>query len=768
MPEKVLTAVEYLLHIKLKMIKLKILLIWLLGANVAWPQEKLVLRVANWGGAEEIQLEEEIAAEFMRRHPGLEVQIESIPANYKEKILTYIASGEPPDVFLLDSVIIPALLNKGILLNLRPYLDSLHINPAAYFPNVLNIFAKGEHLYALPKDFTPIVMYYNKRLFDQAQLPYPKIGWTWENYLRLSQQLTQDTNGDAIVDQYGTVFSNYFYLWQPWVWMNGGDIFDPPGKSAAGYFDSPRTEQALQFLIDLRTKHKVAPDDVALKTGTGSTGMFLSGKIAMVSSGHWSLPTFKKYIQRGDLKIGAVPLPHPENGQLVTPIYASGWCVPRATRHRELALQLAAFFSNEQAARIRARSGIGVSSVQAVAQEQWQSDPFQLEQAFIESIPYGRQPWGTVIDEFSRVETMAQNAVDEVLIGNRDIHAAFAETARALDKELQSLARLSAPTTALKNNPQALGFLLAAFGVAVIAAFASLMLTRRRERAALAKGYSFLVPSFLVLLVSVFAPLLFSFYLSFHQWNVVSAAKPFVGLENFQALLQDRQFLNALKNTAIYSLHVPFGMAISLSVALLMNQRLRGVNFLRTLFFLPSVSSFVAIALVWQWMYHPQFGLANYLLNFFGLPSLNWLRDPATALISLMLMSIWMGLGYQMVIFLAGLQGIAHELYEAARTDGANAWQRFWKITLPLLWPTTFFILVTSTIGSFQVFSAIYVMTEGGPLHSTDVVVYHIYQNAWEYLKMGYASAMSWVLFLIIMLATWLQFKISGNSSEAG
>lgn len=763
-----MTGVEYLLHIKIKMIKLKLLLLWLLGASVVWPQEKLVLRIANWGGAEEIQLEEEIAVEFMRRHPGLEVQIESIPANYKEKILTYIASGEPPDVFLLDSVIIPALLNKGILLDLRPYLDSLHITPADYFPNVLNIFAKGEQLYALPKDFTPIVMYYNKLLFDQADLPYPSSHWTWEDYLRLSQQLTKDTNGDAIIDQYGTVFSNYFYLWQPWVWMNGSDIFDPLGNSATGYFDSPLTEQALQFLIDLRIKHKVAPDDVALKTGTGSTGMFLSGKIALVSSGHWALPTFKKYISRGDLKIGAVPLPHPEGKQLVTPIYASGWCVPKVAPHRELALQLAAFFSAEQAARIRARSGIGVSSVQVVAQEQWQSDPFQLEQAFIESIPFGRQPWGTVIDEFSRVETMTQNAVDEVLIGNRNIHEAFTETAQALDKELQSLARLSSQTTELKNDPQVLRFLLAVFGVALIAAFISLTLTRRRERAALVKGYSFLIPSFLILLVSVFAPLLFSFYLSFHQWNVVSAAKPFVGLENFQALLQDRQFRNALKNTAIYSLHVPLGMAISLSVALLMNRRLRGVNFLRTLFFLPSVSSFVAIALVWQWMYHPQFGLANYLLNLFGLPSLNWLRDPSTALLSLMLMSIWMGLGYQMVIFLTGLQGISHELYEAARTDGANAWQRFWKITLPLLWPTTFFILVTSTIGSFQVFSAIYVMTEGGPLHSTDVVVYHIYQNAWEYLKMGYASAMSWVLFLIIMLATWVQFKILGNRSEAG
>jgi len=748
------------------MIKTKLWLIFLLYAGAVWPQEKLVLRVANWGGAEEIQLEEEIAAVFMLRHPNIEVQIESIPANYKEKILTYIASGEPPDVFLLDSVIIPALLNKGILLDLRPHLDALQINPADYFANVLNIFAKAEQLYALPKDFTPIAMYYNKRLFDQAGLPYPQNGWTWDDYLRLSQQLTKDTNGDKIVDQFGTVFSNYFYLWQPWVWMNGGDIFDPSGSSATGYFDSPPTEQALQFLIDLRAKYQVAPDDVALKTGTGSTGMFLSGKIAMVASGHWSLPTFKKYIARGDLKIGAAPLPRPQGKQLVTPIYASGWCVPKATPHRELALQLAAFFSNAQAARTRAKSGIGVSAVKDVAQEQQQADPYQLEQAFIESIPFGRQPWGTVIDEFSRVENMTQNAVDEVLIGGRNIHEVFTETAQALDKELQSLSNLSSQTVELKGNPEVLRFLYVGCGVAIVLAVGIFFMAQQGERRLLLTAYSFLAPSFLLLLVFVFVPLFFSLYLSFHQWNVVSAAKPFVGLENFQTLFRDRQFWNALKNTAIYSLHVPVGMAGSLLVALLMNQKIRGVNFLRTLFFLPSVSSFVAIALVWQWMYHPQFGLANYLLNFFGLSPLNWLRAPSTALPAIMLMSIWTGLGYQMVIFLAGLQGIPNELYEAARTDGATAWQRFWKITLPLLMPTTFFILVTSIIGSFQVFSSIYVMTEGGPLHSTDVVVYHIYQNAWEYLKMGYASAMSWVLFVIIMITTWLQFKLMRKRLE--
>ncbi|MFQ6617998.1 MAG: carbohydrate ABC transporter permease [Fidelibacterota bacterium] len=197
-----------------------------------------------------------------------------------------------------------------------------------------------------------------------------------------------------------------------------------------------------------------------------------------------------------------------------------------------------------------------------------------------------------------------------------------------------------------------------------------------------------------------------------------------------------------------------------------MNQRIKGVNLLRTLYFLPSVSSFVAISLVWTWLYHPQFGLANYILGFLGLGPFGWLSEPSTALISIMIMTIWMGIGYQMVIFLAGLQGIPEGLYEASRIDGASAWQRFWNITLPLLKPTTFFVLVTSVIASFQVFTSIYVMTEGGPMRSTDVVVYHIYKNAWDYLKMGYASAMAWVLFLIIMAATWIQFKFMGREVE--
>jgi len=292
------------------------------------------------------------------------------------------------------------------------------------------------------------------------------------------------------------------------------------------------------------------------------------------------------------------------------------------------------------------------------------------------------------------------------------------------------------------------------------------LFARRRERAATATALGFLAPSLLHLAVFLATPILFSAYLSVHRWDLVVAEKPFVGLDNFAAVLGDEGFWRAMRNTLLFALNVPVGMALALGVALTLHRRLAGIGFLRTIYFLPGITSFVAVALVWMWIYHPAFGAANWLLGLAGLPPLQWLSSSSTAMISVMIFTIWMGLGYQMVIFLAGLQGIPAELYDAARIDGASPLQAFRSITFPLLRPTTFFILVTSLIGAFQVFTSVYVMTGGGPVGSTDVIVYHIYQAAWEQLRMGYASALSWVLFLVVLAATWLQFRFLGSSVE--
>jgi len=736
-------------------------------------QETITLRVASWANEKEFELENRIAERFMARHPGVVIEHEVIPAGYRDKILASFAAGTTPDVFLLDSPYLPPLLNRDLLLDLAPYADTAGLDLDAYFPSVRQVFAHEGRLYAFPKDFTPLVMYYNKRLFDAGGVAYPEAGWTWQDYLAAARRLTRDSDGDGTVDVYGTAFANKLYLWQPWIWMNGGDILNPEGTATQGFFDAPQTEAALQFLIDLRTRHGVAPADLMVggessQNVAGLNGLFYGGRLATMTSGRWALIQMLPYIRAGEIDIGVVPLPTPEGGPHVTVLYAAGWGVPNTTRHRAWAVRLAAFLGGEEAARIRAQSPIGVPALRTVADEQVAADPFGIEHVFVEEAAYGRQSWGTQVDAFTRVEDLTEEAVDEVMIGGRAIHEAFGEAARRIDETLLEEAALSREVRSLEGNPEILHFLFFGLGVSLVFMLGSVLVVRHPERRILMTGYTFLAPSFVILLVFVFVPLAFSLYLSVHQWNVISAAKPFVGLGNFRALLGDRLFWNAFLNTILYTLHVPAGMALALLIAVLLNRDIRGSHVWRAVFFLPSISSLVAVAMVWQWIYHPEFGLANYTLRLLGLSKLGWLTNPATALLSVMIVNIWIGLGYQMVIFLAGLKGIPAELYESARVDGAGAWQRFRHITLPLLRPTTFFVLVTSVIGSFQVFTLIFVMTEGGPLRSTDVVVFHIYQSAYDYLKMGYASAMAWILFLVILAITWIQFRFLGKQISYG
>jgi multiple sugar transport system permease protein len=273
-------------------------------------------------------------------------------------------------------------------------------------------------------------------------------------------------------------------------------------------------------------------------------------------------------------------------------------------------------------------------------------------------------------------------------------------------------------------------------------------------------AWSFLAPATIHLAVFTIGPLAFAAWLSLHRWNLVDVARPFVGAGNYVALLGDASFWRALVNTAVLTLHVPVAMVLALGFALLVHRRTRTLTLVRAALFLPSITSLVAIAIVWQWILNADYGILNWILGLVGVPPVLWLTSPRTALLSIMLLSVWLVVGYQMVLFQAGLAAIPEELYEAARIDGAGVWRRFLHITLPGLRHTLFFVLVTSVIGSFQIFGAVYVMTEGGPLGATDVAVYHIYKEAWEFLRFGNAAAQSWVLFAVIFVVTWMHFRL--------
>ncbi len=272
-------------------------------------------------------------------------------------------------------------------------------------------------------------------------------------------------------------------------------------------------------------------------------------------------------------------------------------------------------------------------------------------------------------------------------------------------------------------------------------------------------GYLFIAPLLVGLLIFTYGPVVAAFGLSFTKGDYISTPK-WIGLENYQALLRDELFWKSLWNTVYYVIGVvPVGLILSLLLALAMNQKLRGIVFYRSLFFLPTITSSVAISLMWLWIYNPEFGVLNFLLKMVGIKGPAWLSSPEWAMPAVIIMAIWRGLGYNMLIFLAGLQGIPDVYYEASEIDGAGGWAKFRYITVPLLSPTTFMLLILSLIGAFQVFEYTYVMTGGGPLYSTLTMVLYVYTNAFRFFQMGYASALAYVLFFILLALTLVQFR---------
>lgn len=282
------------------------------------------------------------------------------------------------------------------------------------------------------------------------------------------------------------------------------------------------------------------------------------------------------------------------------------------------------------------------------------------------------------------------------------------------------------------------------------------------------RGWLFAAPAALHLLLFALLPILFGVGLAFFDWNLLKGDIRFVGLGNFARIFGDQDFLNSLKNSAVYAgFGVPLGMGLALAFAVLLTGWLKGATFFRTLLYLPSLCSQVAVAMIWISLYLPQKGLLNTLLGWLGLPaSTDFLNDPGWAMPALIFMSVWVALGPRMILYVAGLLNIDRSLYEAAKLDGASEGQQFWKVSFPLLAPTHLFVGVTALIGSLQVFTPVYMMTRGGPDGATDVAGYHIYSAAWERFEIGQASAMSVVLFAILLTVTFVQMAASRRSME--
>jgi multiple sugar transport system permease protein len=283
-------------------------------------------------------------------------------------------------------------------------------------------------------------------------------------------------------------------------------------------------------------------------------------------------------------------------------------------------------------------------------------------------------------------------------------------------------------------------------------------------------AYIFLAPAISAIFIFFFLPVIAAFFISFTDFDIYALSEysliRFVGLKNYIELFGDPLFFTALKNTFYFVIIAgPLSIAVSLSAALLLNTKLvKYKAIFRLSYFIPVVTTLVAVAIVWRFIYHPRFGIINYILSLVGISPIDWLGEPSTAMPAIILMSIWKSFGYNMIIFIAGLQNIPEDLYEAASIEGASTWQKFKLITLPMLAPTTVFISIITMIGYFQLFAEPYVMTQGGPLNSTLSIVQFMYQEGFRWWNMGYSASIAFVLFFIIFIGTVIQFKVQKST----
>jgi multiple sugar transport system substrate-binding protein len=406
------------------------------GCGSGEEPAQVVLRVANWGSpaveTDFMKLEREIWDEFERTHPGVKLQIEQIPGpgQYAPKVLMMHLTGSVPDVIHLDASSAAIFINNDVLLDLAPFVKrDTDFDLDRFFENVLKIYQRGSRVYSIPLDFTPMVMYYNKTLFDEANVPYPRSGWTWDDFLRKAEALTKPPPpGEILPQQYGFYFENIMPFWVLWLWTNGGDVLSPDGRRASGYLDGPRSVEAVQFLVDLMEKHHVAPT-LREKSILG-VNPFLEGQAAMDLKGHWMMIDYRA---RG-LDVGVVELPRTIE-KPVTVVYAAGLSIMQKAEHPDLAWEYIKFMTGFDVQRRRVESGLAISGNKVVA-DSFAGDP--TEDAFLRLVQYARPPWGAYVERYPFIEDLGTEMMSDLLhAGGANVEAELRRTARLIDAALK-------------------------------------------------------------------------------------------------------------------------------------------------------------------------------------------------------------------------------------------------------------------------------------------------------------------------------------------
>jgi multiple sugar transport system permease protein/multiple sugar transport system substrate-binding protein len=720
-----------------------------------------------------------IREEFEPRFPGYRVSVLNAP-DVNEKLKTMVAGGLPPDVMGLDINTLASYADQGVIRDVQAWfeedVDAGRLDPSDYYPVGLEALRVNGRLHGLPKGFTPYVIYYNQDLFDRAGLPYPQAGWTWEDLRRAARAITRDEDGDGRTDVFGLGHSHWLQGLAPWIWQNNGRILNE-GRTRC-VIDRPEAVEALQFLKDLMAEGVAIPDQLSagIKTGTSTIALFEQGKLAMYGPVGWWMVFYFAKIDPAKVRWDVAPLPVRRPGAApATAIAETAYCVGTRSPHPRVAWELVKFLSGRTVQRAFMELGVDVPVLRSVAETPAfleRDRPPRSTRVFLDAIEHARVMPTT--REFQELDAMAKSRLEKVVVlGTSDAAPACAEVAREINRVMErNRQREARPPPRLDWGWAAL--ILALLAVACVALFLRgrgprpTPLARREERAFLG-----LVSPWLVGFLLLFAgPILVSMVLSFSDWSALGPLRDarWIGLDNYREMFTtDPDFLKSLRVTLVYAaVSVPLGLILALVLAVLLDQKVRGMAVYRTVFYLPVIVSGVAVAILWRWLLDDQTGLVNAALRLVGVSNPpGWFMSETWALPAFILLGLWM-CGGPMIIFLAGLQSIDERLYEAARIDGAGRFRRFWHITLPGLSAVILFNLIMGVIGSFQVFTQAYIITLGGPNNATLFLVLDIYNQAFRFHRMGYAAAMAGVLFVLVMVLTLAVLRTARHWTHAG
>jgi len=706
----------------------------------------------------------ELVRRFNERNGEFFVEQVDIPhTQIHAKILRATAGRAAPDVSVFDRFLVASYGARGAFRPLNDLVarDGLDGNDFFEAPWAECIY-QGRQL-AVPYDTDVRVMYYNRRLFRKARgrllaagLDPNAVPRTWSELRAYSKVLTV-RRADGRFEQvgfvpiWGNVGALYLYGWQ-----KGGRFTSDDGRTIT--LNAPENVAALEWIRSF-IKDYGLEGLMTLQSGfgPGAQNEFVAGKVAMTIWDVGAVDIIKRY--GADLDWATAPCPYADDGTPATWSGGFSLVMPRGGSHVEGAWAFCKHILREDSQRFMATNSDKLPALRSAA-----NDPFFQDSAFwrlaIDQMEVSHyrpvSPAGLTL--FTEMRTAVDQVVHEKLTPQQALDIANGESQKVLDQFLRKAEGRTVNWPVLGSA--IVGAVLLLIGVRGWVSYRRVKALSLHRRQALA-GYAFALPAIVGLALFMLGPILMSAVYSLTRYEVLTPAI-WTGLDNYRELFgRDRYFLKAMGNTLYFAaISVPVNIALALALALLLNRKIAGRSLYRTCFYLPSVMPLVAGSLLWAWLFNGEYGLVNVLLGALHLPAVPWLTSENWSKPALIIMGMW-GVGGGMIIFLAALQGVPRTLYEAAEIDGAGAGRRFLNVTLPMISPAMFFMVVMGLIGALQVFTQAYLMTQGGPVDSTLFYVLYLYRQAFENLHMGYASAMAWVLFVVILAITGLQFALA-------